>query len=59
MVVEIVSPNDTQQGGRQTKASMWLSFGVRLVWVVQPDTRYGGRVPSRARIGQPSMRTVP
>ena len=38
MVVEIVSHNDTQRE-IVAKASMWLSFGVRLVWVVQPDTR--------------------
>ena len=38
LVVEIVSPNDTQREVSE-KASMWLGFGVRLVWVVQPDTR--------------------
>ena len=37
LVVEIVSPND---GRREVsdKARMWLRYGVRLVWVVQPDT---------------------
>ena len=38
LVVEIVSPNDTQREVRD-KARMWLSYGVALVWVVQPDTR--------------------
>ena len=36
LVVEIVSPSD---GRREVsdKARMWLRYGVRLVWVVQPD----------------------
>ena len=38
LVVEIVSPSDNAQRVA-AKARMWLSFGVRLVWVVQPDTR--------------------
>ena len=37
LVVEIVSPNDSQREVND-KAQMWLSYGVRLVWVVQPDT---------------------
>lgn len=38
LVVEIVSPTD---GLREVndKALMWLSYGVRLVWVVRPDDR--------------------
>ena len=38
LVVEVVSPSD---GLREVndKALMWLSYGVRLVWVVDPDTR--------------------
>ena len=40
LVVEVVSPSDTQHEVSD-KASMWLSYGVRLVWVVQPET---GRV---------------
>ena len=38
LVVEVVSPND---GRREVydKAHMWLNHGVRLVWVVQPETR--------------------
>ena len=38
LVVEIVSPSDS---ARQVydKARMWLSFGVPLVWVVDPETR--------------------
>ena len=38
LVVEIVSPSDSQREVHD-KAWMWLSYGVRLVWVVQPDTR--------------------
>ncbi len=38
LVVEIVSPNDDSDNVFN-KARMWLSFGVRLVWVVQPETR--------------------
>ncbi len=38
LVVEIVSPSDTRREVRE-KARMWLSYGVALVWVVQPDTR--------------------
>ncbi len=38
LVVEIVSPNDDADNVFN-KARMWLSFGVRLVWVVQPETR--------------------
>ena len=37
LVVEVISPNDTQREVSD-KASMWLSYGVRLVWVVQPET---------------------
>ncbi len=38
LVVEVVSPSD---GRREVhdKARMWLSHGVRLVWVVYPETR--------------------
>ena len=38
LAVEIVSPNDDVDIVRG-KARMWLSFGVRLVWVVHPDSR--------------------
>lgn len=38
LVVEIVSPNDDADNVFN-KARMWLSFGVRLVWVVYPETR--------------------
>ena len=38
LVVEIVSPNDKAHEVYD-KARMWLSHGVRLVWVVYPDTR--------------------
>ena len=37
LVVEIVSPNDSQREIND-KAQMWLSYGVELVWVVQPNT---------------------
>lgn len=38
LVVEIVSPSD---GAREVyhKARMWISFGVPLVWVVNPENR--------------------
>ncbi|WP_420613025.1 Uma2 family endonuclease [Candidatus Spongiisocius sp.] len=38
LVVEIVSPGDNRREVRD-KAWMWLSHGVRLVWVVNPATR--------------------
>ena len=38
LVVEVVSPNDKPPEVRE-KARMWLSHGVRLVWVVYPETR--------------------
>ena len=38
LVVEIASPSDSRREVND-KALMWLGFGVRLVWVVNPDTR--------------------
>ena len=38
LVVEVVSPND-RPGEVAEKTAMWLSFGVRLVWLVRPDSR--------------------
>ena len=38
LVVEIASPSDSAREVRD-KARMWLSFGVRIVWVVYPDAR--------------------
>ena len=38
LVVEVVSPNDSVSEVND-KALMWLSYGVRLVWVVNPSTR--------------------
>ena len=38
LVVEVVSPSDTVREVND-KAFMWLGYGVRLVWVVYPDTR--------------------
>ena len=38
LVVEIESPTDTRRA-LNDKALMWLRYGVRLVWVVHPDTR--------------------
>lgn len=38
LVAEIVSPGDSRREVRD-KAWMWLSHGVRLVWVVNPATR--------------------
>ena len=37
-VIEVRSPNDSRPEVR-AKAQMWLSHGVRLVWIVHPDTR--------------------
>ena len=37
-MVEIVSPSDSRRKVHD-KARMWLSHGVRLVWVVYPETR--------------------
>ena len=38
LVVEVASPSDTRREVHD-KARMWLSHGVRLVWVVHPETR--------------------
>ena len=38
LVVEIVSPSDKRREVYD-KARMWLSHGVRLVWVVDPEAR--------------------
>ena len=38
LVVEIASPGDSRRTVHD-KARMWLSHGVRLVWVVHPETR--------------------
>ena len=38
LVVEVVSPSDSA-GQVQAKVEEWLRAGVRLVWVVYPDTR--------------------
>ena len=38
LVVEVVSPNDSLSEVND-KALMWLSYRVRLVWVVNPSTR--------------------
>ncbi len=38
LTVEVVSPNDTRRAVHD-KALMWRQNGVRLVWVVYPDTR--------------------
>ena len=38
LVVEVVSPNNSLREVND-KALMWLSYGARLVWVVDPDTR--------------------
>ena len=38
LVVEVGSPTDSRSAVND-KALMWLRYGVRLVWVVHPDTR--------------------
>ena len=37
LVVEVVSPSDSASAVND-KATMWTAFGVRLVWVLWPDT---------------------
>ena len=51
LVVEIVSPGDSSREVYD-KAPMWLSFGVPLVWVVDPETR----TIERHRPNQPLLR---
>ena len=38
LVVEVASPSDSRREIHD-KAHMWLNHGVRLVWVVQPESR--------------------
>ena len=38
LVVEVASPSDSRREINE-KASMWLEYGVQLVWVPFPDTR--------------------
>ncbi|WP_419944911.1 Uma2 family endonuclease [Candidatus Poriferisodalis sp.] len=38
LVVEVASPND-RPGELAERADMWLGFGVRLVWVVHPESK--------------------
>ena len=38
LVVEVASPND-RRDELHDKARMWLSYGVRLAWVIYPDSR--------------------
>ena len=38
LVVEVASPGDSRREVHD-KAHMWINHGVRLVWVVQPETR--------------------
>lgn len=38
LVVEVISPSDRPREVAD-KVAMWLSHGVRLVWVVRPDSR--------------------
>ena len=49
LVAEIASPSDSRREVHD-KAHMWLNHGVRLVWVVQPETRS----IDVYRLGQPS-----
>lgn len=50
LVVEIVSPSDTEREV-DDKATMWLSFGVRMALVINPETR-------TIRVRQPNLPTV-
>ena len=52
LVVEVASPNDSRSEIND-KALMWLRYGVRLVWVVHPDTQ----TVDQYREGQP-VRTL-
>ena len=45
LVVEVASQSDTLQS-IEDKAHMWLSYGVRLAWVVFPDSRSVNVYPS-------------
>ena len=38
LVAEVASPSDSRREVHD-KAHMWMNHGVRLVWVVQPETR--------------------
>lgn len=38
LVVEVGSPNDSMPH-RDSRARMWLDYGVPLVWIVHPETR--------------------
>jgi len=50
LVVEVMSPSDSP-GDVQAKTEAWLSFGVDIVWLVDPSTRtvavYEGGKPVR------------
>ena len=50
LVVEIVSPSDSEQVV-EDKATMWLSFGVRMALVISPETR-------TIRVRRPDLPTV-
>ena len=49
LVVEVVSPNDTRRAVHD-KALMWLRNGVRLAWVVHPDSRTVDVYPERGTV---------
>ncbi len=38
LVVEIISPNDGQRAAHD-RARMWLSYGVGVVWLIDPEAR--------------------
>ena len=48
LVVEVVSPNNSLREVND-KALMWLSYGARLVWVVNPRHALRGRVSGGPR----------
>ena len=50
LVVEIKSPSDSEQAVDE-KATMWLSFGVRMALVINPEAR-------TIRVRQPNLPTV-
>ena len=50
LIVEIISPSDSEREV-DDKATMWLSFGVRMALVINPETR-------TIRVRQPNLPTV-
>ena len=54
LAVEVNSPND-RPGEVLAKVGWWLEHGVRLVWVVDPETRTVAVYPGDAAAGVPRV----